>query len=97
MAGATERIVVLVSAAQKRRIPDLAKASGFSTGEVLRRAAASFQPTQDDSIFEGMIEQIAKATARANAAIDDALSFVEASNKRIAALERAHNAGAFDI
>jgi len=34
-----------------------------------------------------MIEQMAGTTAQASAAIEDALAFVEASNKRIAAPE----------
>jgi len=56
-------------------------------GEFLRQAAASFLPSEDEKILEGMIEQMAKTTAQASAAIEDALAFVEASNKRIAALE----------
>jgi hypothetical protein len=34
-----------------------------------------------------MIDQIVKTTARASAAVDQALEFVEASNQRMAALE----------
>ena len=49
--------------------------------------AAAFHPSEDDQVLEGMIEQMAKTTALANAAIDDALAFVEASNRRIEALE----------
>jgi len=87
MATATERIPLLVTPLEKRRIARVAKASGLSMGEFLRRAAASFKPGQDDAILEGMIEQVAKTTAQASAAIDDALSFVEASNRRIAKME----------
>jgi hypothetical protein len=35
-----------------------------------------------------MIDQMNKTTAHASAAIEDALAFVEASNKRIARMER---------
>jgi hypothetical protein len=87
MAAATERIPVLVTPAEKRQIARMAKAAGMSMGEYLRRAAASFQPSDDDAILEGMIAQMAKTTANASAAIDRALAFVEASNKRIKALE----------
>lgn len=87
MAAATERIPVLVTAQEKAQIAAMAKAANLSMGEFLRRAAASFRPSEDDRMLEGMIDQMLKTTAQANAAIDNALAFVEASNKRIARLE----------
>ena len=87
MATATERIPVLVSAQEKNQIAKMAKKAGLSMGEYLRRAAASFRPSDDDAVLEGMIGQMLKTTAQANAAIDEALAFVAASNKRIAKLE----------
>ncbi|MDD5389185.1 MAG: hypothetical protein PHD37_07555 [Gallionellaceae bacterium] len=87
MAGATERIPVLVTHQEKVQIAGMAKAAGLSMGEFLRRAAASFHPSEDDQLLEGMIGQMAKTTAQTNLAIDDALAFVEASNRRIEALE----------
>ncbi|MBI3146851.1 MAG: hypothetical protein HYZ18_16660 [Pseudogulbenkiania sp.] len=87
MATATERIPVLVTPQEKSRIAAMAKAAGLSMGEYLRRAADSYAPSEDEAILEGMIEQMAKTTAQASAAIDDALAYVEASNRRIAALE----------
>ena len=88
MATATERIPVLVTAAEKVNIATMAKDAGLSMGEFLRRAAASFRPTEDERLLEGMIDQMDKTTAHASAAIDNALAFVDASNKRIAAMER---------
>ncbi len=88
MATATERIPVLVTTSEKGQIAKMAKASGLSMGEFLRRAAASFRPPEDDEVLEGMIGQMNKSTAQAGSAIDKALAFVEASNKRIAAMER---------
>lgn len=88
MATATERIPVLVTAAEKGEIARMAKAAGLSMGEFLRRAAASFRPSEDEKLVEGMIDQMNKTTAQASAAIEKALKFVEASNKRIAAMER---------
>ncbi len=87
MATATERIPVLVTAREKARMAKMAKDAGLSMGEFLRRAAASFRPAEDDKVLQGMIAQMIKTTERAGKAIDDALSFVEASNQRIAALE----------
>jgi len=87
MATATERVPVLMPAKEKAQIAKRAKEAGLSVGEYLRRAAKSFRPSEDDKALEAMIDQMLKATERANRAIDDALAFVEASNKRIAALE----------
>jgi mobilization protein NikA len=87
VAAATERIPVLVTAKEKTQIARMARAAGMSMGEFLRRAAASFRPSEDDKVLEAMIEQMAKSTARASAAIDEALAFVDASNKRISVLE----------
>ncbi len=39
-------------------------------------------------VLNGMIDQLNKTTAQASAAIDEALAFVDASNKRIEAMER---------
>ncbi|MBI3149421.1 MAG: hypothetical protein HYZ17_13000 [Betaproteobacteria bacterium] len=88
MAIATERIPVLVTATEKGRIAKMAKAAGLSMGEFLRRAAASFEPNDDDRILEGMIDQMNKTTVQANAAIDRALALVEESNQRIEKMER---------
>ncbi len=86
--AASERIPVLLTTAEKGRIAKMSKAAGLSMGEFLRRAAASFRPSEDDKVLEGMINQMNKTSAQASAAIDDALAFVEASNKRIARMER---------
>ena len=88
MATATERIPVLVTPMEKGRIAKMAKAAGVSMGEFLRRAATSYRSSEDDEVLLGMIDQMNKTTARTSAAIDAALTFVETSNKRIAAMER---------
>jgi len=87
MATATERIPVLVTSQEKAIIAKMAQDAHLSMGEFLRRAAASFRPIEDEKMLEGMIEQMLKTTAQANAAIDDALVFVEASNRRISVIE----------
>lgn len=88
MATATERIPVLVTAQEKKVIAKMAQEAHLSMGEFLRRAAASFRPSEDEKVLEGMIAQMMKTTAQANAAIDDALAFVEESNARISAMEK---------
>ena len=46
MATATERITVLLVPSDKAQIAKLAKAAKLSMGEFLRRAAASFRPSE---------------------------------------------------
>ncbi|MDO8413052.1 MAG: hypothetical protein Q7S51_04585 [Gallionellaceae bacterium] len=87
MTTATQRIPVLVTATEKQRIARMAKDTGLSMGEFLRRAAVSFSPSQDDAAMEGMIVQMLKTTKAANQALGDALAHVEKSNKRIATME----------
>ncbi len=87
MATATARVPVLMTAKEKAQIAKRAKDAGLSMGEYLRRAAGSFRPFEDDKAIEAMIDQMLKATERANHAIDEALAFVEASNQRMAVME----------
>ncbi len=87
MATATARVPVLMTEAEKSRIVEKARRAGLSTGEYMRRAAQSFRLSEDDKIMEGMIDQMLKATERAERAIEDALEYVAASNERIAAME----------
>ncbi|HEB97054.1 MAG TPA: hypothetical protein ENI96_11565 [Sedimenticola thiotaurini] len=87
MATATARVPVLMTREEKERIVKRAMEAGLSTGEFMRRAAASFRPDEQDQLLEGLIEQMLQATDRAERAIDDAIAFVEESNRRIQALE----------
>lgn len=89
MSTATQRIPVLVTPDEKAKIAALAKEAGISMGEFLRRAAAAFRHAGDDEALEAMIDQMAKTTRQASRAMDEALLFVEQSNRRIAAMERA--------
>ena len=91
MTTATQRIPVLVTTTEKLRIAKMAKDTGLSMGEFLRRAAVSFNPSQDDTHLENMIVQMVKTTKVANQALDDALHYVEKSNKRIATMEAKHH------
>ena len=87
MTAAEERILVWVTKTEKAQIVKRAKVAGLSTGEYMRRAAASFRPSEDDEAMEAMIDQMLRATERAGRAIDDTLKFVAESNRRIAAME----------
>jgi hypothetical protein len=87
MSAATQRIPVLVTPEEKEQISNRAKDAGLSVGEYFRRAVAAFQPAEDEALLEGMIEQMKKTAAMAEAAIDETLAFVAASNERIARME----------
>ncbi len=87
MATANQRIPVLVTPTEKTAIARRAKKAGLSMGEYLRRAAAAYRPGEDEGSLAAMIEQMVLATERAEGAIDDALAFVKASNRRIRRME----------
>lgn len=84
---ATVRITVMMTTRAKARITRKAKKAGLSLGEYFRRAAAAFPPSGVELSQEYLVDQLCAATDRANTAIDDALDFVNASNRRIAMME----------
>jgi hypothetical protein len=86
MAAATERIVVQVTTVQKRAIASTAKRLGLNVSELMRQAAQGFTPSDDEQEINALIERVNASTKEANDALDDALSFVAESNKRIAAM-----------
>jgi hypothetical protein len=90
MSTANQRIPVLVTATEKSQIAKRAKKAGLSMGEYLRRAAASYNTSEDEAALEAIIEQMLKATENAETAIDDAIAFIAESNKRIDKMEAQH-------
>jgi len=91
MSIADQRIPVLVTTTEKTKIGKQAKKAGLSVGEYMRRAAKSYNASEDEQALSAMINQMVKATDRAEKAIDDTISFVEASNKRIEKMESQNN------
>lgn len=89
MTLAVERIVVQTSKAYKRAITTKAKRLGFSVGELMRRSAEAYTPSEQENETIALAEAAFQAAERAGAAIDDANNFVAESNKRIEAMERA--------
>lgn len=83
MSTATERIPVLVTKEQKQRLTARAKAAGLSTGEFLRRAGEGYSSSEEEALLDGLLSQVAKTTKQAEKSIDNALAFVEASEKRL--------------
>lgn len=87
MAGAVERIVVQATAQDKRAIAAKAKRLALPISELMRRGAFAYESSESDAEIANLADAARGAADRAGAAIDDALRFIEASNKRIAAME----------
>ncbi|RJQ48843.1 MAG: hypothetical protein C4528_01840 [Gammaproteobacteria bacterium] len=85
--AATERLTVLVTKAQKAQIAKQAKNGNLTMGEFVRRAAQAYRPDEDDTLLEGLLDQVKKTTQEATAAIDSALAYVAESNARIERME----------
>ena len=86
-ATAIERIVVQATPQEKKAIVLKARKLGLPVAELMRRGATAYEPAEADEEL-GILADKAKAAADgASDAIDEVLAFVEASNKRIAALE----------
>jgi hypothetical protein len=87
MAAAVQRIVVQTTPQDKKAIAAKAKRLDIPISELMRRGAFAYQSSEADDGL-GVLADAAKGAAdRAGAAIDDALHFIDASNKRIAAME----------
>lgn len=82
-----ERIVVEATPAQKRAIAAKAKRLGLPIAELMRRGAAAYRSADADRELAALADAAKAAAERAGASIDQALRFIEASDRRIAALE----------
>ena len=89
MAAATERIVVQTTPREKKGIVAKAKRLGLPISELMRRGATAYESAEADEELGALADAAKGAAKRAGRSIDDALEFIEASNKRIAALETA--------
>ena len=87
MAGAVERIVVQATAQDKRAIAAKAKRLGLAVSELMRRGAFEYESSETDRELATLADAAKGASDRACAAIDDALAFIDASNRRIDAMQ----------
>lgn len=85
--AAIERIVVQATPQEKRAISAKAKKLGLPVSELMRRGATAYQSAESEDELGAVADAAKAAATRASDAIDDMLMFVEASNKRIAAME----------
>ena len=88
MAGAVERIVEQATAQDKQAIAAKAKRLDIAVSELMRRGAFAYEPGDEDADLTAVAGAAQGAAERAGLAIDEALRFIEASNQRIAAMER---------
>lgn len=87
MTAAVERIVVQATPQEKKSISTKAKRLGMSIAELMRRGAVSYSSAEADEELGALADAAKAAADRAADSIDEVLTFVEASNKRIAAME----------
>jgi hypothetical protein len=88
MSVAIERIVVQATTQEKKAITAKAKRLGLPVSELMRRGASAYEPAEGEEELGALADAAKAAAERASASIDDALAFIEASNRRIAALEK---------
>lgn len=82
-----QRIVVQATAQDKKAIAAKAKKLDIPISELMRRGAFAYQSSETDEELGALADAAKNAADRAGAAIDDALEFIEASNRRISAME----------
>lgn len=87
MTIASARIVVQATAEDKKAITDKARRLAMPVSELMRRGAFAYAPDESDEELAALADVAKAAADRAGAAIDDALDFIAASNRRIEAME----------
>ena len=87
MASAVQRIVVQATTQDKKAIAAKAKKLDIPISELMRRGAFAYESSEADAELGALADAAKGAADRAGVAIDDALAFIDASNKRIAAME----------
>lgn len=87
MATATARIVVQATPQDKKAIAAKARRLALPVSELMRRGAFAYQSSQANADMAALADAAKAAADRAGASIDDALDFIEASNRRIAAMK----------
>jgi hypothetical protein len=87
MAAAVQRIVVQTTAQDKKAIVSKAKRLDIPVSELMRRGAFAYESSESDAELGALADAAKAAADRAGAAIEDALAFIEESNKRISSME----------
>jgi hypothetical protein len=87
MAAAVQRVVVQASTQDKKAISAKAKKLDLPISELMRRGAFAYESPDCAAALRAFADAAKDAADRLGVAIDDALDFIEASNRRIAAME----------
>lgn len=87
MPAAIARIVVQATPQDKKAIAAKARRLKLPVSELMRKGAFAYEPAEADEELGRLADAAREASDKAGAAIEDALDFIEASNRRIAALE----------
>lgn len=86
-ATAIARIVIQATPQEKKAISAKAKKLGLPVAELMRRGAVAYNSTEAEEELGALADAAMAAAKRAADSIDEVLSFVEASDRRIAAME----------
>ena len=87
MAAAVQRIVVQATVQDKKAIAAKARLLDMPVSELMRRGAFAYESSESEAELGALADAAKAAADRSGAAIDNSLDFIEASNKRIAAME----------
>ncbi|CAD5374954.1 conserved hypothetical protein [Rubrivivax sp. A210] len=85
--AAVERIVVQATLQDKQAFAEKARRLDLPLSELMRRGAFAYQADESEAELAALADAAKSAADKAGAAIDDALDFIAASNRRIAAME----------
>ncbi len=86
MPVSVEQIVVHASSHDKRAITEKARRLGLSISELMTRATVAYEPI-DEAAWGELAAAAQDAAERAIRVIDDRLEAIDASNRRIDAME----------
>lgn len=86
-ATAIERIVIQATPQEKKAIRAKAKKLGLPVAELMRRGAVAYNSAEAEEELGALADAAMAAANRAANSIDEVVSFVEESDKRIAAME----------
>jgi hypothetical protein len=87
MATTVQRIVVRLTARDKAALAAKAKKLGIPMAKLMRRGAFAYRSGEMDDELGALADAAKGAAERAGASIEVAIELVEASNKRIAAMQ----------
>ena len=87
MAAAVERIVVQTTMQDKKAIAAKAKRLELPISELMRRGAFAYESSAANGTLIALADAAKSSADRAGASMDEALDYISASNKRIAAME----------